>query len=139
MPQGSNIMKNLFKLLCPLFVLAAVILSLFSCAEESHRTYRYDEIHEFFNENRVVKVTLKNNNVLELVVIDVDEDGVPKKDEAGKTSVINVSYRVASRTALLEDITELINEEIDEGNLSEVDFEVEQEAPWWQKILDFGE
>ena len=107
-------MKSKFKVLLLYVVLIGVVflsVTLLFGSNSQAKTYTYDEIYRLFEDGRVTEVYLTNANVLQLKVIEVDENGDFKMelDSEGNTKPIiqSVSYKVASRAALLEKYTSL--------------------------------
>ena len=137
-------MKSKFKVLLLYVVLIGVVflsVTLLFGSNSQAKTYTYDEIYRLFEDGRVTEVYLTNANVLQLKVIEVDENGDFKMelDSEGNTKPIiqSVSYKVASRAALLEKIYELVNDGLEDGSIAKVEYEPEATMPWWVSYLPF--
>ena len=100
-------MKSKFKVLLLYVVLIVVVLmsvTMLFGDSSTAKTYTYDEIYRLFEDSRVTEVYLKNDNVLVLTVIEVDDDG-NFKFEVDKNGVLVVSEKSDPKRTSVTDIT----------------------------------
>ena len=137
-------MKSKLKVLLLYVVLIVVVLmsvTMLFGNSSAAKNYTYDEIYRLFEDSRVTEVYLKNDNVLVLTVIQVDADGNFKLelDKEGNPQKVTqkVSYKIASRAALLERFHSLIDAGIANGTITYAEFEPEAVLPWWVSFLPY--
>ncbi len=137
-------MKSKFKVLLLYVVLIVVVLmsvTMLFGDSSAAKTYTYDEIYRLFEDSRVTEVYLKNDNVLVLTVIEVDDDGNFKLelDKEGNPQKVTkqVSYKIAFRAALLERFHSLIDTGLANGTITYAEFEPETVLPWWVSFLPY--
>ena len=139
-------MKSKFKVLLLYVVLIGLVFFAVTALFGDSSTKKpktYDEIVKYFQDDRVVDVYLTNANVLKLKVILVDENGdikweVGSNEEEPKPQTDTVTYKVASRAALLASIQGMIDAGIADGTITgTVEIEPEAEIPWWVGYLPF--
>ncbi len=83
--------------------------------------YSYGEIYELFTSKQVAKCNVGNDNVLYLETVD------NKK----------ITYEIRDVAIFHSDLSPIILQQLEEGTITEFDYEPIQKTPWWLSFLPY--
>jgi len=128
--------NNNFKIIIFYIILfAAVILALtFMFNNDKGDKVTYSDVVNYFKEDKVIDFVVDKDNVIILNVCELDENGKPVLDSAGKVATKEVEYRLQSLGLFVEDCSGYYQ---NNENIEKYDIEPEKVIPWWVGFLPY--
>ncbi|MBE6670754.1 MAG: ATP-dependent zinc metalloprotease FtsH [Ruminococcaceae bacterium] len=116
-------MKGKLKVIIFYVVLIGVlIISIASVlGENNSKDYTYGKIVELFKDEKVVKCNVGNDNIVYIETVDGDK----------------LTYEIRDVGIFYNDLSDIILKQVEEGKITEFDYEPIQKTPWWLSFLPY--
>ncbi len=121
MKKRSFVREMLFYVV--ILVAIVLVLSWLFPSNGSAEQLTYDDVLTYFHKGQVTEVVITPKNVLQMTV----------KAEDGSTS--QVSYKLAYLSIFHDDLSNLIQEQVEAGTITLYEIQPATELPWWVSFL----
>jgi cell division protease FtsH len=130
--------SNLKVIICYLLAIAAVIgviAVIYRTTTGQQEALTYDKVISYFQNEEVRAFTVANNNTLTLTVVSKDASGNILTNAKGEEILVKKTYKLARLDYFHDDLDDLILAQIQDGTITEVEYEPADTIPVWLYYL----